>query len=149
MLIRFTIPTCTGKSVPAYLQRRRQHYCGTFYRKRGTGCGRYLQSGHDIGHSVSEWSVHGREYSDRHVLRGERLRYSLTPDQYDYDFRSVFSVILTILSIGIAKSLLRLLQVDASILDMTTSYLRIIFVGLMFTFLYNFFLQYIKSPRRQ
>ena len=52
---------------------------------------------------------------------------------------SVFSVILTILSIGIAKSLLRLLQVDASILDMTTSYLRIIFVGLMFTFLYNFF----------
>ena len=62
---------------------------------------------------------------------------------------SVFSVILTILSIGIAKSLLRLLQVDASILDMTTSYLRIIFVGLMFTFLYKFFLQYIKSPRRQ
>ena len=52
---------------------------------------------------------------------------------------SVFSVILTILSIGIAKSLLRLLQVDASILDMTTSYLRIIFVGLMFTFLYNVF----------
>ena len=52
---------------------------------------------------------------------------------------SVFSVILTILSIGIAKSLLRLLQVNTSILDMTTSYLRIIFVGLMFTFLYNFF----------
>ena len=69
------------------LTRRRQHYCGTFYRKRGTGCGRYLQSGHDIGHSVSEWSVHGREYSDRHVLRGERLRHSLSPDQYDYDFR--------------------------------------------------------------
>ena len=52
---------------------------------------------------------------------------------------AVFSVILTVLSIGIAKSLLRLLQVDASILDMTTSYLRIIFVGLIFTFLYNFF----------
>lgn len=86
MLIRFN-STCTGKSVPAYLQRRRQHYCGTFYRKRGTGRGRYLQSGHDIGHSVSEWSVHGREYSDWHVLRGERLRYSLSPDQYDYDFR--------------------------------------------------------------
>ena len=38
---------------------------------------------------------------------------------------SVFSVILTILSIGIAKSLLRLLQVDASILDICRTYVYI------------------------
>ena len=112
---------------------------GTFYRKRGTGCGRYLQSGHDIGHSVSEWSVHGRKYSDWHVLRGEDYDTLSRQISTTMISGSVFSVILTIFSIGIAKSLLRLLQVDASILDMTTSYLRIIFVGLMFTFLYNFF----------
>ena len=52
---------------------------------------------------------------------------------------TVFSILLTFISIGLARYLLQLMQVDASILDMTVSYLRIIFVGLVFTFLYNFF----------
>ena len=38
-----------------------------------------------------------------------------------------------------AVPILHLLQVDASIMEMTRQYLRIIFMGLMFTFLYNFF----------
>ena len=51
----------------------------------------------------------------------------------------VFSFFLTLLCVVFAVPILHLLQVDASIMDMTRQYLRIIFLGLMFTFLYNFF----------
>ena len=50
-----------------------------------------------------------------------------------------FSFFLTLLCVVFAVPILRLLQVDASIMEMTRQYLRIIFLGLMFTFLYNFF----------
>ena len=48
-------------------------------------------------------------------------------------------VFLTLLCVVFAVPILHLLQVDASIMEMTRQYLRIIFLGLMFTFLYNFF----------
>lgn len=51
----------------------------------------------------------------------------------------IFSIILSLLCIIFAVPILTLLQVDKSILNMTTQYLRIIFIGLVFTFLYNFF----------
>ena len=51
----------------------------------------------------------------------------------------VFSFFLTLLCVVVAVTILHLLQVDASIMEMTRQYLRIIFLGLMFTFLYNFF----------
>lgn len=51
----------------------------------------------------------------------------------------VFSGILTVICIVFATPILELLQVDLSIMTLTTQYLRIIFVGLIFTFLYNFF----------
>ena len=51
----------------------------------------------------------------------------------------VFSFFLTLLCVVFAVPILHLLQVDASIMEMTRQYLRIIFLGLMFTFLYNFF----------
>ena len=51
----------------------------------------------------------------------------------------IFSFILTLFCVICATSILHLLQVDPSIMDMTRQYLRIIFLGLMFTFLYNFF----------
>lgn len=51
----------------------------------------------------------------------------------------VFSFFLTLLCVAFAVPILHLLQVDASIMEMTRQYLRIIFLGLMFTFLYNFF----------
>ncbi len=51
----------------------------------------------------------------------------------------VFSVFLTLICVIFAVPILHLMQVDPSILMMTTQYLRIIFVGLVFTFLYNFF----------
>lgn len=46
---------------------------------------------------------------------------------------------LTLVCVIFAVPILLLLQVDPSIMDMTVQYLRIIFLGLMFTFLYNFF----------
>ena len=52
---------------------------------------------------------------------------------------AVFSFFLTLFCAIFAVPILLLLQVDPSIMDMTVQYLRIIFLGLMFTFLYNFF----------
>lgn len=52
---------------------------------------------------------------------------------------TVFSFFLTLVCVIFAVPILLLLQVDPSIMDMTVQYLRIIFLGLMFTFLYNFF----------
>ena len=51
----------------------------------------------------------------------------------------VFSFFLTLFCVVFAVPILHLLQVDESIMEMTRQYLRIIFLGLMFTFLYNFF----------
>ena len=51
----------------------------------------------------------------------------------------IFSFILTLFCVICATPILNLLQVDPAIMDMTRQYLRIIFLGLMFTFLYNFF----------
>jgi putative MATE family efflux protein len=51
----------------------------------------------------------------------------------------IFSIVLTVICVLLAVPILRLMQVDPSIMNMTKEYLRIIFVGLVFTFLYNFF----------
>ena len=52
---------------------------------------------------------------------------------------TVFSAILSLCCIIFSRPILKLLQVDPSIMDLTVSYMRIIFLGLLFTFLYNFF----------
>ena len=52
---------------------------------------------------------------------------------------TVFSAILSLSCIIFSRPILKLLQVDPSIMDLTVSYMRIIFLGLIFTFLYNFF----------
>ena len=52
---------------------------------------------------------------------------------------AIFSFFLTMVCVIFAAPILMLLQVDSSIMEMTEQYLRIIFLGLMFTFLYNFF----------
>ncbi len=51
----------------------------------------------------------------------------------------VFSIILSLICIIFSVPILHILQVDSSIIKLTTSYMRIIFIGLVFTFLYNFF----------
>lgn len=56
-----------------------------------------------------------------------------------------FSTIIMVLSILLAKPILMLIQVDTSILSMSTDYLRIIFCGLVFTFLYNFYASTLRA----
>lgn len=51
----------------------------------------------------------------------------------------IFSFVLSIACILFARPILILMQADVSILSLTTEYLQIIFLGLVFTFLYNFF----------
>lgn len=50
-----------------------------------------------------------------------------------------FSLVVTIFCILLAKPILLLLQVDDSIIGLAAEYMRIIFCGLIFTYLYNFF----------
>lgn len=57
----------------------------------------------------------------------------------------VFSLTLTILCVLFADPILTMLQVDPSIFAMTRGYLRIIFLGMMFTFLYNFFASTLRA----
>ena len=50
----------------------------------------------------------------------------------------VFSLVLALVTIVFARPILILVQVDRSIMTLTAQYLRIIMLGLIFTFLYNF-----------
>ena len=51
----------------------------------------------------------------------------------------VFSAAVSLLLILFARPLLNLLQVPSDIMDSAGMYLRIVFMGLIFTFVYNFF----------
>ena len=57
----------------------------------------------------------------------------------------VFSLTLTTLCVLFAGPILTVLQVDTSIFAMTRGYLRIIFLGMVFTFLYNFFASTLRA----
>ncbi len=57
----------------------------------------------------------------------------------------VFSLLLSALCILLAHPILTLMQVDSSILHMTAAYLRIIFSGLLFTFMYNCFASILRA----
>ncbi len=49
-----------------------------------------------------------------------------------------FSILFSLITIFLATPLLRLIQVPEEIIPEATAYLRIIFVGILFTFIYNF-----------
>lgn len=51
----------------------------------------------------------------------------------------IFSLAITLLCIPFSTQILRVLQADEEIIGIASSYLRIIFLGVVFTFLYNFF----------
>ncbi len=57
----------------------------------------------------------------------------------------VFSVLLTFFSLIGAPWMLRLFQVEESILPLTSSYLRIILLGIVFSFLYNFYTNVLRA----
>ena len=49
-----------------------------------------------------------------------------------------FTGAVSLLFILLARQIFRLMQVDPSVLDLSVSYMRIIFCGLIFTFIYNY-----------
>lgn len=57
----------------------------------------------------------------------------------------LFSVIVMVISILLAPFLLRLMQTDEGIMDIAVSYLRIILLGLVFTFIYNFYASVLRA----
>lgn len=57
----------------------------------------------------------------------------------------VFSFTLTVIVLGAAPALLKLLQVDTGILGEAVIYLRIIICGLVFNFIYNFFASTLRA----
>lgn len=58
---------------------------------------------------------------------------------------SFFTIIISILIIVFAKPLLKLLQVNSSILSISTSYLRIIMISMIFSFMYNYFSNILRA----
>ena len=57
----------------------------------------------------------------------------------------IFSVILSVICIIFAHPILNIMRVDPSIMSMTINYLRIIFAGLIFTFMYNCFASTLRA----
>ena len=58
---------------------------------------------------------------------------------------TIFSAFLALLLVLLADPLLMLLQVDESILPMAAGYLRIVGVGLLFNYIYNFFANTLRA----
>ncbi|MEG1394235.1 MAG: MATE family efflux transporter [Clostridia bacterium] len=57
----------------------------------------------------------------------------------------IFTLILTVFSIGLSKPFLTLLRTPANLVADTDIYLKIIFAGTIFTFIYNFYCYSIRS----
>ena len=57
----------------------------------------------------------------------------------------IFSVILSVFCIIFTHPILNIMRVDPSIMSMTINYLRIIFAGLIFTFMYNCFASTLRA----
>lgn len=57
----------------------------------------------------------------------------------------IMAIVIEVLVLLFTSPLLRLLHIPASIMEETHTYLRIIFCGILFTFLYNFFASLLRS----
>lgn len=56
-----------------------------------------------------------------------------------------FTGAVSLLFILLARQIFRLMQVDPSVLDLSVSYMRIIFCGLIFTFIYNYLASILRA----
>ena len=57
----------------------------------------------------------------------------------------IMALLIEVLVLYFTNPILRMLQIPSSIMDETHTYLRIIFYGIIFTFLYNFFASLLRS----
>lgn len=51
----------------------------------------------------------------------------------------IFSCVISVLGAIFSPQILRLLQVNSTIIGITTQYLRVVMLGMIFTFIYNFY----------
>jgi putative MATE family efflux protein len=58
---------------------------------------------------------------------------------------SIFTIIITMIGLIVAPSLLRIIKTPDEIIGMSSDYLRIIFLGLIFTFFYNVYASTLRS----
>ena len=87
-----------------------------------------------------DWTqTHSSPSSSAIQISQNKRHCKINKNGHDFPSSQIFCHILTLVCVIFAVPILLLLQVDPSIMDMTVQYLRIIFLGLMFTFLYNFF----------
>lgn len=56
-----------------------------------------------------------------------------------------FSVIVTVFAVILTPILLRMMQTDERVMDIAVSYLRIVLLGLVFTFIYNFYASVLRA----
>lgn len=74
--------------------------------------------------------------------RMERLRKQISTTMIG---GCVFSLVLSMLCIAGALWLLRLIQVQEELIPLASQYLRIVFAGLVFTFIYNFYANTLRA----
>ena len=74
--------------------------------------------------------------------RMERLRKQISTTMIG---GCVFSLVLSMLCIAGAPWLLRLIQVQEELIPLASQYLRIVFAGLVFTFIYNFYANTLRA----
>ncbi len=72
----------------------------------------------------------------------ERMKHSM---QLSFLLIGGAAILLNLLVICFCSPILRLLQVPEELMDMMESYVRIIFLGLMFVFLYNYFAYLLRA----
>lgn len=74
--------------------------------------------------------------------REEELRHS---SALSFLFIGILTIVLEVLSLLLLEPLLALMQIPGDIWTMTGDYLRIIFFGMIFTFLYNYFASLLRA----
>ena len=139
LLVGFTIPLVLGNLFQLTYNAVDSIIVGQFVGKEDP-CGRwYMQPCNDSYDFILKWSVYGCEHT--YGTQFGAKDYNKLQRQISTTMLSgtVFSAILSLCCIIFSRPILKLLQVDPSIMDLTVSYMRIIFLGLLFTFLYNFF----------
>ncbi len=112
---------------------------GQLVGKRGIGGGRHKQSINDTCNFVCERYVYRGFYFDGNPVRRKENGCFKAADQHDDDRRNCVLHCGHVVLHSFARPLLLLIRVQEEVLPLAVSYLRIVFLGFIFTFIYNFF----------
>ena len=149
-LVKFTIPLVLGNLFQLTYNAVDSIIVGTLCRKGSTGGSGYMQPYFHALHFIFKRALYGRKHSYGHPVWCKGLRKASQADQHHDDLRSACSLPdLSVFCILFAHPILSLMQVDPSIMSVTVNYMRIIFAGLLFTFMYNCFASTLRALGRQ